>query len=168
MTDPKDTIDNAWKIHAAQVDWTGKVDVKASFAFTLESAIIATTVILSSNGRLFTDLPPGLASLSYWIGILSLAVGAFFALVVVRPRLKSPGLEKASENNYIYFGHAQYWQADELADALREGDILPVITRQIVVMAEIAMTKHRWVQWSMTLGGIGGALLVGCALLQTF
>jgi hypothetical protein len=166
--DEKNAIDNAWKIHAAQVDWTGKVDTKASFAFALESAIIATTVALSASGRLFSDLPPGIGPLFYWLGLLSLVAGAFFALVVVRPRLKATGLHKGSEENYIYFGHAQYWEGDDLAAALKERDILPVITRQIVVMADIAWQKHRWVQWSMTLGGVGGALLVACGLIQSF
>ncbi|WP_284984448.1 Pycsar system effector family protein [Arthrobacter sp. efr-133-TYG-118] len=164
----KEAIDNAWKIHAAQVDWTGKVDAKASFAFALESAVIATTVALSADGRLFSNLTTGITPVFYWLGLLSLVAGAFFALVVVRPRLKATGLQKASSENYIYFGHAQYWESDELDAALRKGDILPVITRQIVVMADIAWQKHRWVQWSMTLGGVGGALLVACGLIQSF
>lgn len=148
MTESKDAVDNAWKINAAQIDWTGKVDTKASFAFTLESAIIATTVALTADGRLFSDLHLAIAVVFYWMGLLSLAVGAFFALVVVRPRLKSADVKKASDENFIYFGHAQYWEADDLAEALKEREILPVITRQIVVMADIAWQKHRWVQWS--------------------
>lgn len=161
-------IEQAWKIHAAQAEWTGKVDAKASFAFAVESAIIATVVALSADGRLYSDLSDWLSGAFYWIGLLSLMAGAFFALVVVRPRLKEDVVRKMSDDNFIYFGHAQYWDADELATALKERDILPVITRQIVVMADIAWRKHRWVQLSMTLGGIGGALLVACGLLQRF
>lgn len=164
----KEAVDNAWKIHAAQVDWTGKVDTKASFAFALESAVIATAVALSAKDRLFSDLPEGIVTLFYWAGLLSLVAGAFFALVVVRPRLKASGVQTTSADNFIYFGHVQYWEADNLAEALKARDILPVITRQIVVMAEIAWQKHRWVQWSMTLGGVGGALLVACGLIQSF
>lgn len=164
----KDAIDNAWKIHAAQAEWTGKVDAKASFAFAIESAIIATTVALSANGRLYSNLNGWLSGAFFWLGILSLLAGAFFALVVVRPRLKADAVKKMADDNFIYFGHAQYWEIDDLAKALRERDILPVITRQIVVMADIAWQKHRWVQLSMTLGGVGGALLVACGLIQRF
>ena len=164
----KDAIDNAWKIHAAQAEWTGKVDAKASFAFAVESAIIATTVALSADGRLFSDPNGWPDSAFYWIGILSLLAGAFFALVVVTPRLKADIVKKMAGDNFIYFGHAQYWESDDLATALKERDILPVITRQIVVMADIAWQKHRWVQLSMTLGGVGGALLVACGLVQNF
>lgn len=168
VVEEKSALDNAWKIHAAQVDWTGKVDAKASFAFALESAVIATTVALSADGRLFSSLPPGVVSVFYWLGLLFLAAGSFFALVVVRPRLKASQIERSSAENFIYFGHAQYWESDDLAVALKERDILPVVTRQIVVMAEIAWQKHRWVQHSMTLGGVGGALLVACGLIQSF
>jgi len=161
-------IEQAWKIHAAQAEWTGKVDAKASFAFAVESAIIATTVALSANGRLFSNLDGWLDGALYWIGVLSLLAGAFFALVVVRPRLKADVVKKMAKENFIYFGHVQYWESDDLAHALKERDILPVITRQIVVMADIAWQKHRWVQLSMSLGGVGGALLVACGLIQRF
>ncbi|MCC9175848.1 Pycsar system effector family protein [Arthrobacter sp. zg-Y179] len=161
-------IEQAWKIHAAQAEWTGKVDAKASFAFAVESAIIATTVALSANGRLFSNISGWLDETLYWIGVLSLLAGAFFALVVVRPRLKADVVKKMAEDNFIYFGHAQYWESGDLAQALKERDILPVITRQIVVMADIAWQKHRWVQLSMSLGGVGGALLVACGLIQRF
>lgn len=164
----KDAIDNAWKIHAAQTEWTGKVDAKASFAFAVESAIIATTVALSADGRLFSNFNGWLEGAFYWVGILSLMAGAFFALVVVTPRIKADIVKITAGDNFIYFGHAQYWESDDLAAVLKERDILPVITRQIVVMAEIAWQKHRWVQLSMTLGGVGGALLVACGLIQNF
>lgn len=90
----KDAIHSAWKIHAAQAEWTGKVDAKASFAFAIESAIIATTVALSANGRLFSNLNGWLTGTLFWLGILSLLAGAFFALVVVRPRLKADAVKK--------------------------------------------------------------------------
>ena len=36
----KDATDTAWRIHGALVDWTGKVDTKASFALTIESDVL--------------------------------------------------------------------------------------------------------------------------------
>ncbi|WP_454810540.1 Pycsar system effector family protein [Paenarthrobacter nitroguajacolicus] len=167
MTD-KDAIDNAWKIHAAQVDWTGKVDAKASFAFALESAAIVSTVALSASGRIFGDLSDPTAGWFYGIGLALILVGATFAVAVVIPRLKSDLVKSKSPENYIFFGHAQHWEPDDLATALKDDDILPVISRQIVVMADIAWQKHRWVQLSMFTGCAGGVCIVFAALILRF
>lgn len=161
-------IEQAWKIHQAQADWTGKVDAKASFAFAIESAAIATTVALSGESRLFSDRSAGMIDVLYWVGLLALLAGAFFAVAVVIPRLKSDGALKASRSNYIYFGHVRHWEPHDLAEALNTRDILPVITQQIVVMGDIAWQKHRWVQVSMWCGAIGGFCLGASALLISF
>lgn len=166
--DNKNAIEQAWKIHQAQADWTGKVDAKASFSFAIESAAIATTVILSSDQRLFSERPSGIVDVLYWFGLLALLAGALFAIAVVIPRLKSEGALKASKNNYVYFGHVRHWDASELAEALRTRDILPVLTQQIVVMGDIAWQKHRWVQISMWCGAGGGFLLCLCGLIISF
>lgn len=166
--DNKNAIEQAWKIHQAQADWTGKVDAKASFSFAIESAAIATTVILSSDQRLFSDRPSGIVDVLYWFGLLALLAGALFAIAVVIPRLKSESAFKASKNNYVYFGHVRHWHASELAEALRTKDILPVLTQQIVVMGDIAWQKHRWVQISMWCGAGGGFLLCLCGLIISF
>jgi Na+/H+-dicarboxylate symporter len=167
MTD-KDAIDNAWKVHAAQVDWTGKVDAKASFAFALESAAIVSTVALSAEGRIFGDLSDPAAGWLYGFGLAFILVGAVFAVAVVIPRLKSDLVKSKAPDNYIFFGHAQHWEPDNLTTALKDGDILPVISRQIVVMADIAWQKHRWVQLSMFAGCAGGVCIVLAALVLRF
>lgn len=167
MTD-KDVIDNAWKIHAAQADWTGKVDAKASFAFGLESAAIVSVVALSAKGRIFGDLSDHAAAWLYGIGLALILIGAAFAVTVVVPRLKSDMVKSTAADNFIYFGHAQHWEPDDLAVALKERELLPVISRQIVVMAEIAWQKHRWVQLSMFTGCAGGVCIVLAALTIRF
>ena len=164
----KDLTDNAWKVHAAQVDWTGKVDAKASFAFGLESAAIVTTVALSAEGRIFGDLGDPTAAWLYGIGLAFILIGAVFAVTAVVPRLKSDDVKRKAPDNYIYFGHAQHWEPEDLDTALRERDIIPVISRQIVVMAEIAWQKHRWVQVSMFAGCAGGVCVVLAALVLRF
>jgi hypothetical protein len=161
-------IETAWKIHAAHVDWTGKVDTKATFAFAFCSAVIGIAVGLSAKDRLYSGLANGTSVTFYWIGLLALLAGAIFAITAVIPRLKSEGLQKASAENFIYFGHTQHWEPEDLRDALTNRDILPVITRQITVMADIAWQKHRWVQISMWCGASGGALLVASGLIQSF
>lgn len=167
MTD-NDAIDNAWKIHGAQADWTGKVDAKASFAFGLESAAIVSVVALSAKGRIFGDLSDPAAAWLYGVGLALILAGAVFAVTVVIPRLKSDLVKSTAPENFIYFGHAQHWEPDDLEAALKEREILPVISRQIVVMADIAWQKHRWVQLSMFTGCAGGVCIVLAALVLRF
>lgn len=44
-------LDTAWRIHGALVDWTGKVDSKASFTVGVESAALAGVITLSASSR---------------------------------------------------------------------------------------------------------------------
>lgn len=96
----------------------------------------------AQKGRLFGDLSDLSAALNL------ILIGALFAVTAVIPRLKSDDVKDKALDNYIYFGHAQHWEATDLEVALKEREILPVISRQIVVMADIAWQKHRWVQRS--------------------
>ena len=159
-------IDTAWKIHAAQVDWTGRVDTKASFAFGIESAALGLTVALSATGRTYAAIDGFSERALYWSGLVCLLAGAFLSLLVVIPRLRHKVAQSESSANYIYFGHVRHWDAAELAERLSgEDDLLEVITRQCVVMAKIAWRMHRLVQFSMTAGGPGIGLLVSAAAL---
>lgn len=154
-------IDTAWRIHQAQVEWTGKVDAKATFAFAIESAALATVVALTTNGRLFSDLEKYWLIL-YWVGLISLLISASFAALVVIPRLRSKHLAKESQTNFIYFGHARLWDVKELESALKDTAVLPQLSLQIVRMADISWTKHVRVQWSFCLAALGGIALVVC------
>ncbi|MGD9961090.1 Pycsar system effector family protein [Nocardioides sp.] len=165
MTDP---VEQAWKIHAAQVDWTGKVDAKASFAFAIESAALGATVALSASGRLFAEVDGRLSSVLYWLGLAALFVGAACALLVVLPRLRgAETTTREAGDNFIYFGHLRHWDPRDLAKKLEEGAILDVLSRQCVTMAGIAWRKHRLVQAAMIVGASGIALLVVCGILIT-
>ena len=165
MSDPTEI---AWKIHAAQVDWTGKVDAKASFAFAIESADIGTTVALSASGRTFASIDECFAELLYWCGLAGLLVGAACALLVVVPRLRGAAeTAREARENFIYFGHLRHWDADDLAAVLSKGEVLGPLTRQCVNMAKIAWRKHRLVQASMITGAIGIGALVACGLVLT-
>ncbi len=152
------SIDTAWKIHAALVDWTGKVDTKASFALTLESAALVTVVTLSSTAKPLADLG-GMALIAYRVGIALLGLGALCAASVVSPRLRSRAMKRESAENFIYFGHIKDWEPAALATALRQDDVLAVLSRQLVAMSRIAWRKHRQVQWSL-ISGVTGALIV--------
>lgn len=160
-------LDNAWRIHAAQTDWTGKVDTKASFALALSSAALGTTVALSASGRTFSHVSGWAENALYWSGLGAILAGAFCALLVVVPRLRHTSVDAEASANYIYFGHLRLWNVDDLVAELTEGEILPVVARQAVVMAKIAWRKHRWVQRSMILTASGIGLLVATGLSAT-
>lgn len=161
----KEALETAWKIHAALVDWTGKVDAKASFAFALESAGLATMVALSAKDRLFGALNGPLQNMTYYGAIFSLVLAAGCAMWVVVPRLRMRQVGKEWPNNFIYFGHLKYWDASNLPQKIKEAEMLPIITRQMVGMSKIAWNKHLLVKASMILASIGGVLLLACGLL---
>ncbi len=158
-----DKVDNAWKIHAALVDWTGKVDTKASFALTIESVVLAGVVTLSANGRVFDNLNGWFAIVLYILGVTMLIASALFAAWVVRPRLRSPNLKSESADAFVYFGHLRLLDKVAVQNHLENTPVLPVLAKQLVDMSKICWDKHRYVQWSMTAAVIGVALLGLCA-----
>lgn len=153
-----DPIDAAWKIHAALIDWTGKVDTKASFALTIESALLAGVVTLSGEGRVFYHLS-GWAVFWYVLGIVLLVTAVLCAIWVVRPRLRDANLKNEAPKNVIYFGHLRHLTAEAVQDRLQDSSLLPVLSKQLVEMSKIAWTKHKIVQWSLSLAPAGVAAL---------
>jgi len=160
-----DPVDTGWRIHAALADWTGKVDAKASFALTLESAVLAGVVSLSTEGRALSDLE-GVASVLYWAGIALLVLSVAFAGWVVRPRLRTSRLKReAQQGSFIYFGHLSHHEWFDVENLLREQDLLPVLSKQLVAMSRIAWLKHRLVQLSLTFAPSGVVLLAAAAFV---
>lgn len=157
MSNP-DPTDTAWKIHSALTDWTGKVDTKASFALTIESAVLVGVVTLSGNGRALADLH-GWGVFWYVLGVVILIAGLLSAVWVVRPRLRAQQVTGEVPTNFVYFGHLRQLTPGEVETNLRSDDILPVLSKQLVEMSKISWTKHRLVQVSLTLAPIGVALL---------
>ncbi|MEI4745895.1 MAG: Pycsar system effector family protein [Rhodococcus qingshengii] len=157
-----DPVDTAWKIHSALTDWTGKVDTKASFALTIESALLVGVVTLSSKDRIFNHLS-GWAVFWYVLGIALLVLGVVCAAWVVRPRLRASNLVPEAQSNFIYFGHLRELTPDVVQDHLENTPILPVLSKQLVEMSKIAWIKHRMVQVSMTIAPFGVLALGICA-----
>lgn len=164
MTNP-DARDTAWRIHASIVDWTGKVDTKASFALAIESAALAGIVTLSGSGRRLDNLS-GWEVAFFWIGIGILLIGVLSVITVVAPRLQSTRMSSEWRNNYVYFGHLMHWSPEDLQRVLEEEDPVPVVTRNIVVMSKIAWTKHRRLQVSLWLATAGATLVALAAVLN--
>lgn len=152
-------VDDAWKIHQAIVDWTGKVDQKASFALAFQSAIEAAVLAMSTEGRALTNLSGWAELTPYWLGVVGLGAAILFAVAVVIPTLGSEKIKKEAASNYIFFGHLREWRSADLERALERGDILPVLSRQLVVASDIAWTKHRRLQISLMLAVIGTGLI---------
>lgn len=157
-----DPIDTAWRIHSALIDWTGKVDTKASFALTLESALLVGVITLSSEGRVFHHLS-GWAVVWYVLGLLLLIAAVLCAAWVVRPRLRAANLQTESIENFIYFGHLRHLTPHTVKQQLQGTTLLAVLSKQLVEMSKIAWTKHRLVQLSMSLAPLGVAVLGICA-----
>lgn len=152
-------LDTAWQLHAAQMEWTGKVDAKAGFILTLAAAAIATGVALSADGMVFHGIADSWVQVPYGLSLVLLIAAVFTAAWAVAPALRPGNLKAEAEVDFIYFGHARHWTADKLAEALNERDPLPVVTRQVVRMAEIAWNKHRRVAWATWLTGAGVLLM---------
>lgn len=160
---------NAWRIHDAQADWTGKVDAKASFSFGIQSAIIATVIALTAEDKLFDNFQGWWVAL-FLAGVLLLMSGAFMSALVVAPILRSKNLNQESRDNFIYFGHLRYWNGHEerLQRKLLETDLLAQLTLQLTRTAEIAWKKHVKVRLSIWFGMAGGFVLVVCGLVNRF
>ncbi len=159
----RSTIEDAWKIHAALVEWTGKVDAKASFALTLESAVLAAVVAFSSPGRPLGALSGSGTVCAYRAGVVALVLAAVCAVVAVIPRVRFWATLSEWEANVIFFGHVRHWRdSAALAAALEQRDMLDVLARQHIAMSKIAWSKHVWVQGSLVLAVVGSAL-VGAA-----
>lgn len=157
-----DPIDTGWKIHSAIIDWTGKVDSKANFVLTIESALLAGVVALTGDHRRLSHLRSWRAQAGFWSGVAVLASGVLSVAWVVRPRLRSRKLKAEVPTNFIFFGHLRKWSAAELEVALRDRDLLPVLSRQLVNASQVAWFKHRALQFSM-LCALAGTALVSLA-----
>jgi hypothetical protein len=164
--EPTDPVDLAWRIHAAQVDWTGKVDSKASFALAIESGLLLTILNLAGAGRRLSDIKGVVPNLLFWSGIGLLVLSLLCVAWVVRPRLRARELHVNGEKDFIYFGHAKQWDPEDLRKALAQRDVVAMLSRQIVRMAKIAWLKHRLLQLSMTGTTAGGALVALAAIVH--
>ncbi|MFD8373647.1 Pycsar system effector family protein [Streptomyces sp. NPDC059688] len=149
--------ETAWRIQAAVADWTAKADSKASFALTMQSTALAVLGLLASSKRAAGDLDSPVPRLLLWIGVLLMVGGASCAAWAISPNLRKERRGPEVDDDFLYFGHIRNLEPEVLEAALRDKDPLPSLSRQAVVMSEIAWTKHRRVQWSLMLGVAGSA-----------
>ncbi|MFF1272716.1 Pycsar system effector family protein [Streptomyces marokkonensis] len=149
--------ETAWRIQAAVADWTAKADSKASFALTMQSTALAVLGLLATSKRAAGDLDSTVPQLLLWIGVLLMVAGVSFAAWAISPNLRKERRGPENDDDFLYFGHVRHLDPAVLEAALRDKDPLPSLSRQVVVMSEIAWNKHRRVQWSLMLA------VAGCA-----
>lgn len=159
MPEGNQALDTAWRIHNAIGEWTARVDAKASFALALETAILASITTLSGKDRSLDRLHGWKELLPYWLGVSLLVFSALWILRVVAPQLRGSNTKRESKIDFVYFGHLRHWKPAELEKALRERELLPVLSRQLVRMSDIAWAKHRRLQVSLWGSVIGTALV---------
>lgn len=162
---PAEATETAWRIHGALGEWTARVDAKASFALTLQTAALAGILALSSDGHRLDDLHGWMPLTLLWSGTVLVMAGAVFAMLVVVPRLRAAHIRDEAPDNFIYFGHLMHRAPEELTTALQQHSPLPVLSRQLIAMSRITWAKHRHVQWSF-LSFLAGAFLVFLAGLS--
>ncbi len=165
MTGTPDPVDQAWRIHGAVTDWTGKVDSKAAFVLTIESAVIAGVATLMSTGHQLEHVHGRWRLVVLIVGLAALAVSVVIAALVVFPNVRRRHVEAETATNWVFFGHLKNWDPVDLAQKLRNDDILPVLSRQLIVMSRIAWRKHARVQLSFLIALGGAALVLTAALI---
>lgn len=161
----QNAIDNAWKIHGAVSDWAKSVDSKASFVLTIEVAILAGVISMMGGSRRLAHLHGVWRNLLFYVGIGALVVALVFVTGVVRPRTRKDKVEQEAPNNFVYFGHLNFRLPEDVQRALKDEDILPVLSRQLIVMGRIAWDKHNLLKWSLTAAMLGTALVGTAAAL---
>jgi hypothetical protein len=158
-----DPVETAWRIHTALVDWTGKVDAKAGFALTLESAVIGAIVAFSKADHHPVQADGTAPRMLFWLGAALLGASAVASVSVVSPRLRA-GERQDRREHFVYFGDLRHWEPERLSEALRTTSPLTALSHQLVDMSEIAWTKHRRVRQSLVLA-MAGVLVIALAWL---
>lgn len=166
--DDENAIDNAWRVHSQLADWTGQADLKARFALSFVSALIAGILAVYGDGsRLYggesriTDFSR-FESASFVLGIFCMVVGLLVSVAAVTPRLRARASKQEYRTSFVYFGHLRHWKEDDLALELKKVDILPMLARQLVNMSKILWHKHRAIKCSLA-STLIGLILIGLA-----
>lgn len=147
------------------MEWTARVDAKAAFALTLQSAILAAVAAFVAGGS-YGAPKSWIEAALLFAGLVLLTAGAVVAAVVVAPSLRGKRLRAESRRDHIYFGHVRNLTSDQLERRLKDREILPVLSRQIVRMSEILWTKHVRVQWALWLAVTGGLCMAAMLLAR--
>ena len=148
-------LNDAWQIHAQLAEWTGRADLKARFALSFATAILALLLAIYGDGtRIFGSKDHledfSRLELSFFVfGAALLLSAAVISTLAINPQLRSRDGKDKHQTGLIYFGHLRHWEADDLAASLRRADILPMLAQQHVSMSKILWRKHCSIRWSL-------------------
>jgi hypothetical protein len=155
--------ETAWHIHAALLDWTGKVDSKASFVLAAESAMLAGFIGLGTVERRFASSAGQFRLICAWSGFCGLILALLLAVAVVAPRQYRRSSIPRWQDDFIYFGHLRHWSSAQLCRALTT-DPVPILSRNLVAMSKIVWRKHCLMQASILIAAVSLGLILVAAL----
>ncbi|MEW2194056.1 Pycsar system effector family protein [Streptomyces microflavus] len=167
-TVPQETaLDIAWRIHAVLMDWMGKIDAKATFALSLELAILTAlaTLTVADGPRPLHLHKATIAVAAYWVAFGLLVASVMLSVYAVAPRLRTENAARDRSGGFIYFGHLRHWNPAALTEAISTERVLPVVSQQLVEVSRICWRKHRIVQCSLILAALG--FLLATAVVAT-
>jgi hypothetical protein len=161
-------LESAWRAHAAQESWAGKVDSKASIFLAVDGVVLSAILTArSQSGNVFATLA-GWRDDTLTAALILCGTAGVLATMVVFPVLggRRPS-NGGRDRGVIYFGDLRRRQAGELARQLAGltlEDQFGQVSRQLVVMARTTWIKHRLLQVALA-SALTGFLAIMSALL---
>ncbi|GAB2580263.1 Pycsar system effector family protein [Kribbella endophytica] len=147
-----------------------RADDKAGFAVTVETALTAVVLALVSE----SGSSPLAARVLLGLSLVALAVSIVAAMLVVVPRLHTPGKDLVP-GEFLYFGAVRLRSIEQLrrhvahwgwrVEDRQVAEPWAAVSHQAKVLAEIAWVKHRMFQVSVLAFSVGGFLAAAGWLL---
>jgi Family of unknown function (DUF5706) len=159
-------VETAWRIHAALLDWTGKVDNKAAFVLGLESAVLASFVTIGNVRHHLLRGPIQLQQILLLTGFVHLVSAMVLAIAVVAPRMSHRSSARDWAEDVVYFGHLRLWNPVALCEELATADMLPILSRNLAAMSRILWRKHLLVRVSLLMALLGACLVIAASIIQ--
>ncbi|WIM96385.1 DUF5706 domain-containing protein [Actinoplanes oblitus] len=153
-------LEVAWRAHAAQESWAGKVDTKASILLALNGLILGAMLSARIQKDSFVQVLSGPRLTMLAVAVVLCAVAALLAAAVVFPVL---GGRRGGAGGTIFFGDLRRRDPAELAAQLL-GLTVPgqveQVARQLVAMSRANWLKHLLMQAALTATMIGFLLVM--------
>lgn len=160
-------VDLAWRMHDSAASAVDRADTKAGFAATVETAVAAVVLTWLSQAH----GAPLTVRVLFGLSLVALGVGLAAAMLVVTPRLHTPG-DELVPGEFLYFGAVRLRSIDQLRKHLAPNNYSETvaepweaISHQAKRLSEIAWAKHRLVRISVMAAGAGAFTAVAAVLL---
>jgi hypothetical protein len=145
MTDERNqSIDTAWRIFGASSEWHSRLDVKAGFTLTADTALLAGAIALTKDKGVLAGLPE-LSRYCFYIGAFCIVVSLWSAIGVVAP-VTRPAKDlkiEASNGKFIYIGNLKFLGESKILDYLNNNEMtLPALAKELKNISAIGWLKH--------------------------